>query len=141
MFSKRNEKNVNIDSLFGENIKFSGKVEGKGNLRVDGVIEGDIDYEGDVIIGETGRIKGNILCHNTSLAGTVEGNIKAKGKLTIHPTGKLMGDAEISKLIVHEGALFEGNCKMGVKKASQEAKADDKPNGKPNSKKVEKAKE
>ena len=122
MFSKKVEKNMDIDSLFGENIKFTGKVEDKGNLRIDGIIEGDIEYEGDVIIGETGRVKGNIRCDNTSLSGTVEGNIVVKGKLTIHPTGKLIGDVEISTLIIHENAFFEGHCKMNKGKTKKDIK-------------------
>ncbi|WP_025642336.1 bactofilin family protein [Schnuerera ultunensis] len=116
MFSKKVEKSMEIDSLIGENIKVIGKIEGKGNLRIDGVIEGDIHYEGDIIIGETGNVKGNIHCYDISLAGVVEGNIKSRKKLTLHPTGRLMGDAEVSNLIVHENAFFQGSCKMANKK-------------------------
>ncbi|HSH36279.1 polymer-forming cytoskeletal protein [Schnuerera sp.] len=119
MFGKKVEKSMEIDSLIGENIKLTGKIEGKGNLRIDGIIEGDIVYEGDVIIGETGKVQGNIHCRDISLAGTVEGNIKAKEKLTLHTTGKLMGDAEVANLIVHEDAFFQGSCKMTDKKVKQ----------------------
>ena len=62
----------NIDSLTGENIRIIGKVEGTGNLRIDGYIEGDIDYKGDVVISETGRVKGNISCSNITISGVVE---------------------------------------------------------------------
>ena len=55
MFSKKVEKPMEIDSLIGEKIKLIGKVQGEGNLRVDGIIEGDVDYKGDVIIGESGK--------------------------------------------------------------------------------------
>ena len=119
MFNRKVEKPMKIDSLIGENIKLIGKIEGKGSLRIDGIIEGDIDYEGDVIIGENGKVKGNIHCYNISLSGTVEGNIIAKGNLTLHPTGKLIGDAEVSNLIVHENAFFQGSCKMTSKKAEK----------------------
>ena len=111
MFRKKVEKTPDIDSLIGENIKIIGKIEGQGNLRIDGVIEGDIDYKGDVIIGEEGKINGNIICNNISLAGTVNGNITSSAKLILLPTGKLTGDVNIANFVVHENA-FEGNCKM-----------------------------
>ncbi len=113
MFSRKKEDVVeNIDSLIGENIKIIGKIEGKGNLRIDGIIEGDLDYDGNIVIGEDGKIYGNIKAKDVSLAGTVEGNINSKTKLVILPTGKLLGDLVTSSFIVHENAIFEGNCKM-----------------------------
>lgn len=112
MFGNKRESNVNIDSLIGENLKVIGKIEGSGNLRIDGLVEGDIDYKGDIIIGETGKIQGNISCDNVSLAGKVKGNIKLKSKLTILPRGRLVGDTEVANLVIHENAYFDGNCKM-----------------------------
>jgi cytoskeletal protein CcmA (bactofilin family) len=113
MFGRKVEQQtLDIDSLVGENIKIIGKIEGSGNLRIDGIIEGDINYKGNLSIGETGKVKGNISCTDISLAGTVEGNIKSNAKLNLLPTGKLIGDAEVSSLIVHENAFFEGSCKM-----------------------------
>lgn len=112
MLGKKKESTIDIDSLIGENIKIIGKIEGSGNLRIDGLVEGDIDYKGNIIIGETGKVKGNISCSNVSLTGKVEGNIKLKSKLTIFPKGKLIGDAEVANLVIHENAYFDGNCKM-----------------------------
>lgn len=120
MFGRRREEQqvMDIDSLIGENIKIIGKIEGSGNLRIDGIVEGDIDYNGNLSIGETGKIKGNISCTDISLAGTVEGNIKSNAKLTILSTGRLIGDAEVVKLVVHEEGHFEGNCKMVSEKSN-----------------------
>lgn len=112
MFGKKVEKTVDIDSLIGENIKIIGKIEGQGNLRIDGVIEGDIDYSGNVVIGESGKVKGDIICDDISLAGTVSGNITSNTKLILLATGKLIGDVEVASFVVHENAYFEGSCKM-----------------------------
>ena len=113
MFSRKKEDVVeNIDSLIGENIKIIGKIEGKGNLRIDGVVEGDIDYDGNIVVGEDGKICGNVKSKDISLAGTIEGNVDSKTKLVILPTGKLLGDLVVPSFVVHENATFEGNCKM-----------------------------
>lgn len=106
----------NIDSLTGENIRIIGKVEGTGNLRIDGYIEGDIDYKGDVVISETGRVKGNINCSNITISGVVEGNINATGKLAILETGKLTGDVEVFNIVISDNGYFQGTCKMRANK-------------------------
>lgn len=113
MFKKKEDVIVeDLDSLIGENIKITGKIEGKGNLRVDGFIEGDIDYDGNIVIGETGKVYGNIKASDISLAGTIHGNVDSKTKLVILSTGTLIGDIQVSSFIVHENAKFDGNCKM-----------------------------
>ena len=119
MFSGRKKEEIveDIDSLIGENIKIIGKIEGKGNIRIDGTVEGDIDYDGNIVIGEAGNINGNIKASNISLAGMVKGNIVSNTKLVLLSTGKLIGDLEVPSFIVHENARFDGNCKMTNNKA------------------------
>ena len=113
MFKKKEDVIVeDLDSLIGENIKITGKIEGKGNLRVDGFIEGDINYEGNIVVGETGKVYGNIKANDISLAGTIHGNVDSKTKLVILPTGTLIGDIQVSSFVIHENAKFDGNCKM-----------------------------
>lgn len=113
MFKKKDDPIVeDLDSLIGENIKIIGKIEGKGNLRVDGFIEGDVSYDGNIVVGETGKVYGNIKAGDISLAGTIHGNVDSKTKLVILPTGTLIGDIEVPSFIVHENARFDGNCKM-----------------------------
>mgnify|MGYP000936409200 CR=1 FL=1 len=114
---KKDEKPVkssNIDSLIGEDIIIIGQIKGSGNLRIDGTIEGDIDYSGSITLGEPGKIKGNITCENLITAGRIDGNIFIKDSFTLLPAGTLVGDMEVKSLIIHENAKFDGNCKMIV---------------------------
>lgn len=112
MFRKKEDIIEDIDSLIGENIKIIGNIEGKGNLRIDGTVEGDINYNGNIVIGETGKVLGSIKSDDISLAGTVNGNIVSQTKLVILPTGVLIGNLEVPSFIIHENARFDGNCKM-----------------------------
>jgi cytoskeletal protein CcmA (bactofilin family) len=118
MFGRKSEekpiKSLNIDSLIGEDIIISGKIRGSGNIRIDGTIEGDIDYIGEITLGETGKVKGNIVCENLIAAGNINGNLVSKNGLTLLPTGILAGDIEVKSLVIHENAKFNGNCKMIV---------------------------
>lgn len=129
MFKKREDVIEEIDSLIGENIKIIGNIEGKGNIRIDGIVEGDINYDGNVVIGQTGHVIGNITTDDVSLAGNVKGNITSKTKLVILETGSLMGDLQVPSFIVHENATFDGNCKM-IKEESGNPIPGDKPKSK-----------
>lgn len=117
MFRRKDEEIhvEDVDSLIGENIKITGKVEGIGNIRLDGTIDGDIDYDGNIVIGETGKVNGNIKAGAISIGGFVKGSIISQAKLTLLPTATLIGDVEVASFVIHENATFEGNCKMTSK--------------------------
>ena len=112
MFRKKEDFVENVDSLIGEGIKVVGKIEGKGNIRIDRIIERDINYNGNIIIGETDKVFGNIKSGEISLAGTIKGNISSTSKLVLLETSTLIGDVEVPSFIIHENAQYEGNCKM-----------------------------
>lgn len=112
MFGKTNINNEKIDTLIGEGTKLQGKVEGKGSIKIDGTIEGDIILNGNIILGEKGNINGNVICDNIYISGKINGNISCKEQLRITNTGKLFGDIEVNNFVVDENAIFEGNCKM-----------------------------
>lgn len=112
MFKRKRESMENLDSIIGENMRIIGTIAGSGTVRIDGTVEGDTDYNGNIIIGETGHVKGNIICDNITLGGKVDGNISAKEQLNLLASGELIGDVQVSNLIINENAIFEGNCKM-----------------------------
>lgn len=116
MFTNTNPKkafeNPKIDTIIGPSSNIEGKINAAGNVRIDGKYTGDIYTESDVIIGETGYIKGNIFSNNVSISGKVEGNVTCKGILEIAPTGRLIGDIEVKNVSICDGAVFKGNCNM-----------------------------
>jgi len=112
MFSKKDTNNDKIDTLIGENTKFEGTIEAKGTIRLDGVLFGNLNVEGNVVLGKKGKVKGNINCNNIIISGTVEGNIITNEQLRITATGKVFGDIDVKNFIVDENAIFEGSCKM-----------------------------
>ncbi len=112
MFSRKRNNMDNLDSIIGENMRIIGTVKGSGSIRIDGTIEGDIDYNGDITIGEAGHIKGNILCDNITVAGKVDGNVNSKEQINLLPSGELIGDVEVTNFVINENAIFEGHCKM-----------------------------
>ncbi|QGU94260.1 polymer-forming cytoskeletal protein [Clostridium bovifaecis] len=107
------EKDINrIDNLIGVQCKIAGKVHGKGLLKIDGTVEGDIVWEDNIILDSSSLCKGNVCCKNAIINGTVEGDIICKDTLVIQSSGKITGDISTVKLVINEGGKFSGRCSM-----------------------------
>lgn len=112
MFNNK-EKDMNrIETLIGEQCYIIGSFSGKGLLKIDGSIDGDLFCEDDIILGESGHIKGNIVCNNAYIHGIIHGNISCKSTLTIENCGKVKGDISVKKLLISEGGTLDGKCAM-----------------------------
>lgn len=112
-YDKEKNSNLNrIETLIGENCAIIGNLSGTGLLKIDGVIEGDINWDDDIIIGISGEISGNIYCNNAFINGTVNGNVNCNNILTIENQGKVKGDIFIKKLIINESGFLDGKCTM-----------------------------
>lgn len=117
MFGSK-ESNKKIDStvtgtVIGEGIKIeNGIIKGQGSIRVDGEIMSEVDIKGNIIIGETGRITGNINTVNSLIAGKIDGNVTSEQTMHLTSTAVVNGSISSAVLIVDEGARFTGNCQM-----------------------------
>ncbi|MBT9175838.1 MAG: hypothetical protein DDT20_00138 [Firmicutes bacterium] len=109
---KDERANDKIDTIVGAGAVFTGDLDIKGTLRVDGKYEGKITSSGDVVIGESGQLVATVQARNLQVAGTVKGGIKTFGVLEISSTGKVYGDIEVGKVIIADGAIFQGQCRM-----------------------------
>ena len=101
-----------VSSILGENCKFTGDVEAKGTLRIDGVLDGKIEASDTVIVGKGGTVKGEIHAAHAVVSGTVEGNVFAKRKIELESGSRLIGDVESVSLVIEDGVFFEGSSKM-----------------------------
>ena len=98
--------------------KIVGNITADSDFRIDGLIEGDLNCNGKVVIGEAGRIKGTVVCTNAEILGLMEGKITCAQQLSLRANGKINGDVHTKTLIVEPGALFNGTCSMGAAKAA-----------------------
>jgi cytoskeletal protein CcmA (bactofilin family) len=110
---KQNAEEINI--FWGKDSIFNGKITSEGLFRLDGKMEGEIFHSGTLIIGETAVIKGKIQVNVLTINGLIEGEVTAKDRLEIHSKGKLYGTISTPVLVVQDGGIFEGNCRMGPK--------------------------
>jgi cytoskeletal protein CcmA (bactofilin family) len=101
-----------VTSILGPGIIWRGNLRGSGGIRIEGTFEGEIQIQGMVVIGETGRVTCNNLRANTVIvAGTVRGNITAE-KLEIRSTGRVWGDVSVVGFSTEEGAFLRGQVRM-----------------------------
>ncbi|QGQ93557.1 polymer-forming cytoskeletal protein [Paenibacillus psychroresistens] len=118
---KKKQINPNItDTLVGEGSQFEGRIKSEASLRIEGMVTGDVECTGDVIVGEHGVVKSNIIARNIIIAGSVHGNIMTKGMLKITSSGKLFGNTTTASLMIDEGGTFQGTSKMESKAAQTE---------------------
>ena len=84
--------------------KIVGTVFADTDYRIDGLIEGDLQCNGKVVIGEEGKVKGTIACQNAEILGTMEGKINCLQQLSLRSTSHVEGEVKTKTLIVEPGA-------------------------------------
>lgn len=108
MFGKNSKK---LQTIIGEDSAFKGEVNVKETVRIDGFLEGNVRADW-VIVGETGKILGNIDSRGTVVGGTVEGNIDADEIVELKHKSRVFGEIRTVKFAVAEGAVFEGHSRL-----------------------------
>lgn len=106
-----------------------GDITASGDFRLDGTLEGNIQLNGKLVVGDSGVVNGNVLCQNANIIGTVNGNLSVKELLSLHTSARVHGDILINKLSIEPGAVFSGKCRMidEVRTAQQEQPAAEQP--------------
>jgi cytoskeletal protein CcmA (bactofilin family) len=108
---------VNPSTVIGPDIKIIGSIEASADLMVEGRVEGDVRCR-NLLLGESGSIKGKVFCDRARVSGTVDGSIDT-GDLGIEATGVVTGEASYTRLKVAIGGVIEGHMKS---KAAPEQK-------------------
>ena len=99
-------------NLISQGTDITGDIKSTGDIRIDGVLTGNLVTKGKVVIGPTGRVKGEVECKNSEVSGTVDGKISVSQLLNLKSSSKILGTIITSKLSIEPGAIFTGNCTM-----------------------------
>ena len=101
-----------VTSVIGPGVVWKGKLSGKGGVRIEGTLDGDISLQGLLVVGETGRVSCETLRANVVVvAGAVRGDIFAE-KLEIRSSGRVWGDVVTAAFSTEEGAFLRGQVTM-----------------------------
>jgi cytoskeletal protein CcmA (bactofilin family) len=96
--------------------RVSGHLSFQGPARIDGIVDGEIQCQGALTIGESAEVKAKITAQLVVIHGKVEGNVSAKEKIELVAPARLIGNIDTPRLIIAEGVVFDGDCSMGVAK-------------------------
>jgi cytoskeletal protein CcmA (bactofilin family) len=96
--------------------RVSGQLSFQGSARIDGSVDGDIQCQGTLTIGESAEVKAKIMAKVVVIRGKVEGNVSAKERIELIAPARLIGNIDSPRLIIAEGVVFDGDCSMGVAK-------------------------
>lgn len=100
------------DNTIAAGSAVRGDVNGPGGFRVDGRVEGSVDADGPVVIGEGGVVEGGVRGRDVIVLGSVRGDVRAAGHLEIGPKGRIVGDITTGSFRMHKGGVFRGTSRM-----------------------------
>ncbi|NPA33417.1 MAG: polymer-forming cytoskeletal protein [Chlorobi bacterium] len=107
----RNKRQEEINFIT-EGAQLEGTLSTDAPTRIDGFFKGEINVRNRLVTGETSQIEGDIEADEIIIAGKVNGMIRAKVILRLTASAKIEGKLITPKLIIEEGAVFNGECKM-----------------------------
>lgn len=99
-------------NLIATGTIFEGKLKTPGSIRIDGRIVGEVVAIQNVAVGQAGDVDGNISAKNITVGGKINGLVVAQEKLVLESKAVLKGDIRAAKLVIDEGATFDGKCMM-----------------------------
>ncbi len=107
-------------SIVSAECYFQGTLSVQGSLRVDGHLAGSVDNARQVIIGEGGKITGDVTAQTVVCGGDIEGNVCAD-MLEVLSKASIKGDIRAQKMIVEEGGRIEGMCNIGTTQNTEDS--------------------
>ena len=129
MFDKKKDNNSNEEKnlsdvfrpskgsakvIIGDGVSITGEIKKADEVQIDG--EADITIKTDnIVIGNTGKCKGNVETHNADIWGTFDGDLKASGTLTTQEAGVVTGTIEYQKMQIKLGGDISGDIKKSDK--------------------------
>ena len=121
-----------LNGFMDQGTEFEGELRFKDTFRIDGSVKGRIVSDNTLIVGESGRVDAEIVCGVVSIRGTVSGRVHGRERIELLAGSRVQATLVSPKLLIEDGAFFQGQCDMSQKDAGREAKeGSSSPGGKP----------
>ncbi len=101
-----------VETTIGPSTTLQGTLRSDGGVRVNGTFQGNIEVVGSVVVGEGGRVIGDITARNITVGGAIDGNAHAGEQLAILSTGQVIGDIAAMSLDIAPGGIHQGYTRM-----------------------------
>lgn len=106
-------------NIVGAGTVITGNVNCNGDIRIDGVLNGNLIAKGKVVIGEPGKVVGEVVCKSADVLGLFDGKLFVSDLLSLKATATVKGEVVTGKLAIEPNCKFTGNCRMDDDALSQ----------------------
>ena len=112
-----------LNGFMDQGTEFEGELRFKDTFRIDGSLKGRIVSDNTLIVGESGRVDADIECAVVSIRGTVTGRVHGRERIELLAGSRVQATLISPKLLIEEGAFFQGQCDMADKRDKDAAAA------------------
>ena len=117
MFTKSKTANdaSNVSTtIIGAGAVISGNIESAGDIRIDGVLKGNLACKSKILLGPEAVVEGDIIANQADILGRVLGKVSVNDLLHLHGKAVIEGNIHTAKLQIESTASFNGECHMGA---------------------------
>lgn len=111
---------VTSSNLIAQETSILGDIITQGNIRIEGSVEGVLKSKNKIVIGASAHVTGDIHALEAEVSGQIDGSIHCLGTLYLKKSAFINGDIFATKLIIENGALFNGKCHMRDESVKEE---------------------
>lgn len=109
-----------VGGFVGGTSALSGEINFRGMMRVDGKVTGRVaSDDGTLIVSSGGRVEAEVAVVVAKISGEVTGDITATERVELGRTARVSGNIQTPALVVEDGAIFEGNCRMSQRREAR----------------------
>ena len=101
-----------ISAFVGKGVEFKGTISYSGTVKIDGYLDGEIDADGVLLIGEEAVIQANVTARTIVCKGKITGDIVAKARVELRAPAVINGSIKTPILFMDDGVLFNGAIEM-----------------------------
>jgi len=109
---KASAKASDLTAFIDEGSEIEGKYTFSGTVMLNGRFRGEIVSNDSLIVGEKGVVNASIRAGVVLINGEVVGNVNASERVELRGNARVYGDVEAPVVVIEEGVLFEGHCRM-----------------------------
>ena len=91
-----------------------GSLKSKSSVQINGVLHGDAVVDASLVVGQGGKVNGNVKASFVLVAGLIEGNVIAVEQIHLTKSGVINGDIECGSIVIDDGAVMNGSFKMNA---------------------------
>ncbi len=112
MTKNEQQPQVNEVCRLSTGAEIKGNIITASDIRIDGVVEGNLLTQGKLVLGENAYIKGDIICMCADIYGKVDGNITAADITSFKSKSTFIGILKTARIAVEIGAVFNATCSI-----------------------------